>query len=187
LEQRRRPRITTRGFEPISLKIREFPVINPKNAAALAFTSKNQKQSSNCASGRPQAGLIPIAYTLKNFQTNLASGDNLALDATSERGEGFSRRGTLSIAPISSRGRLIVTALKSETVQDFLEGKLPVALTGGQVSVTADYDFAYGVQGLALNLPLLKVAGSSLSEFDDVLSYWTKRLPSSFNDERHCW
>jgi uncharacterized protein involved in outer membrane biogenesis len=116
---------------------------------------------------RPEGTLIPIGFTLTDFQTYLAEGGDFALNARSEQGEGFAWRGTLSIAPISSRGRLAVTALKSETVQKFLGARLPVALTGGEASVTADYDFAYGPQGLRLALSLPQVTGSGLSVTGD--------------------
>jgi hypothetical protein len=44
---------------------------------------------------------------------------------------------------------LTISALQSGTAQKFLGARLPVALTGGQVNIIADYDFAYGPQGLA--------------------------------------
>ncbi|HEY1876575.1 MAG TPA: DUF748 domain-containing protein [Rhizomicrobium sp.] len=112
---------------------------------------------------RPEEALIPIAFTLRDFQTNTAEGGDFTLNAKSERGEAIAWRGTLSIAPISSRGRLAIDALQSSTVQGLLGARLPVTLTGGQASITADYDFAYGPQGLALNLSLPRIAGSGLS------------------------
>jgi hypothetical protein len=112
---------------------------------------------------RPEESLIPIAFTLRDFQTNVAEGGDFTLNAKSQRGEIVGWHGTLSIAPISSRGRLTIDALQSGTVQEFLGARLPVALAGGQASITADYDFAYGLQGLFLNLSLPRINGTGLS------------------------
>ncbi len=116
---------------------------------------------------RPEETLIPIEFALRDFQTNLAEGGDFTLNAKSGQGEDFAWRGTLSIAPISSHGRLVITSLKSETVQKFLGERMPVALTSGEASITADYDFAYGPQGLSLNLSLPEVTSSGLSVVGD--------------------
>ncbi|HEY2010945.1 MAG TPA: DUF748 domain-containing protein [Rhizomicrobium sp.] len=111
----------------------------------------------------PEATLIPIAFTLKDFQTNVAEGGDFALNAKSERGEAFAWSGTLSISPISSRGRLTVAGLQSSTVQEFLGRRLPVALTGGHAGFTANYDFAYDAGNLTLNLSLPQVTAAGLA------------------------
>jgi uncharacterized protein involved in outer membrane biogenesis len=142
----------------------------PSPAVKISTLSVHQGRviySDDSQAGRPEEALIPIAFTLTDFQTDSAQGGGFILNAKSERGESFAWQGTLSIAPIASRGRLAVTALKSETVQKFLGKQLPVALTGGQASITADYDFAYGPQGLILNLSLPRVAASALSVVGD--------------------
>ncbi len=142
----------------------------PNPAVKISILTVNQGRvnyADDSQAQRPEETLIPIAFTLTDFQTNLAAGGGFTLNARSEQGEGFAWRGTLSIAPIASRGRLAVTALKSETVQKFLGGKMPLALAGGEASVTADYDFAYGPQGLLLTLSLPQVTGSGLSVVGD--------------------
>jgi len=126
----------------------------------LVYADQSQAQA-------PQATLIPVAFTLRDFQTDTAQGGDFTLNAKSERGENFTWHGSLSIAPISSRGHLVVTALKSATVQEFLGTKMPVALASGQADISADYDFAYGPQGLALNLSLPRVTASRLSVMGD--------------------
>ena len=111
----------------------------------------------------PEATLIPIAFTLKDFQTNVAEGGDFTLNAKSERGEAFAWNGTLSISPISSRGRLTVSDLQSATVQEFLGRRLPVALAGGHASFTADYNFAYDAGNLTLNLSLPQITAAGLA------------------------
>ena len=115
----------------------------------------------------PEATLIPVAFTLKDFQTNEAEGGDFTLNAKSERGEAFAWSGTLSISPISSRGRLTVTGLQSTTVQEFLGRRLPVVLAGGHASFTADYDFAYDAGNLTLNLSLPQITAAGLSVVGD--------------------
>jgi hypothetical protein len=145
------PRTHSKGPNP-AVKITTLTV----NQGRVIYADDSQAQ-------RPEESLIPVAFTLTDFQTNLAEGGDFTLNARSERGEAFAWHGTLSIAPIASQGRLRVNALKSETVQKFLGSRLPVGLAGGQASFTADYDFAYGPQGLTLNLSLPQVAASGLS------------------------
>jgi hypothetical protein len=111
----------------------------------------------------PEATLIPIAFTLKDFQTNVAEGGDFTLNAKSERGEAFAWSGTLSISPISSRGRLTVAGLQSTTVQEFLGRRLPVTLAGGHAGFTANYDFAYDAGNLTLNLSLPQITAAGLS------------------------
>jgi uncharacterized protein involved in outer membrane biogenesis len=114
---------------------------------------------------RPEKTLTPISFTLKDFQTDQAKGGAFALKAKSEKGEGFDWTGTLSIAPIASGGRLTVTGLQSDTVQKFLSEMLPVVLTGGQISFTTDYNFAYDANGMRLgaSVPTLSLTGLSLN------------------------
>ncbi|WP_242919242.1 DUF748 domain-containing protein [Caulobacter sp. CCUG 60055] len=113
---------------------------------------------------KPEKILAPISFTLKDFQTNQAKGGEFTFNARSERGESLAWTGGLSMAPIASRGRLTVAGLQSDTIQNFLGADLPVALTGGRVDLGATYDFAYGREGLRLNLdvPKLSLAGLAL-------------------------
>jgi uncharacterized protein involved in outer membrane biogenesis len=145
------PRTHSKGPNP-AVKITTLTV----NQGRIIYTDDSQAQ-------RPEEALIPIAFVLRDFQTNVAQGGDFALNAKSARGETIAWRGTLSAAPISSRGRLTIDALQSSTVQGLLGARLPVALAGGLASFTADYDFAYGPLGLAVNVSLPRIAASGLS------------------------
>lgn len=136
------PRTHSKGPNP-AVKITTLTV----NEGRIIYADESQAQ-------RPEESLIPIAFTLRDFQTNTAEGGDFTLNAISQRGEVIAWHGTLSISPISSRGRLIIDGLQTGTVQEFMGARLPVALAAGQASFTADYDFAYGPQGLFLNLSL---------------------------------
>lgn len=109
--------------------------------------------------------LLPVTFTLKDFQTNRAAGGGFAFNASTERGERFDWTGTLSIAPIASAGSLAVSNLSGETVEGVVGSASPVALAGGRISFRANYRFAYEKGGaqLALSLPELRLTSLGLA------------------------
>ncbi len=137
------------SLDRVELESRTHPK-GPNPAVKITTLTVNQGRviyADDSQAQRPEESLIPIAFTLRDFQTNVAEGGDFTLNAKSERGEAIGWRGTLSVSPISSRGRFTIGALHSGTVQKFLGARLPVALTGGQASIIADYAFAFGPQG----------------------------------------
>ena len=108
--------------------------------------------------------LLPVTFTLKDFQTNRAEGGGFAFNASTERGERFNWTGNLSIAPIASAGSLTVSNLSGDTVEG-LAGKVsPVALTGGLISFRANYRLTYQNGGAQLDffVPNLTLAAFGL-------------------------
>jgi uncharacterized protein involved in outer membrane biogenesis len=144
------PRTHSKGPNP-AVKITTLTV----SQGRIIYADDSQAQ-------RPEESLIPIAFTLRDFQTNTAEGGDFTFNAKSQLGEAIGWRGSLSIAPISSRGHLTIGALQSSTVQEFVGARLPVTLAGGQASLVADYDFVYGPLGLMLNLSLPQVTATRL-------------------------
>jgi hypothetical protein len=129
--------------------------------------SVNQGRVAFYDASRPQGlkrTLLPLTFTLKDFQTNRAEGGGFAFNASSEKGERFNWTGTLSIAPIASAGNLVVSKLSSDTVQRAAGNALPVALTSGSISFRANYQFSYdkGEALLNLALPDLSLANIAL-------------------------
>jgi uncharacterized protein involved in outer membrane biogenesis len=112
---------------------------------------------------RLEKTLTPIAFTLTDFQTNRAEGGAFTLNARSERGETFTWTGDLSIAPVSSRGRLLVAGLLAGTIQDFAGGYIPVALTAGTIGFDLRYDFAYAQGGPRFSMQAPSVAVADLA------------------------
>jgi uncharacterized protein involved in outer membrane biogenesis len=112
---------------------------------------------------RPQQALQPINFLLRDFHTKASEGGEFTLDARSPGNEAFSWRGTLSIAPIASKGRFVVSALQIATIAKFLNPVLPVTLTSGQANLNGQYDFAYGPAGARLNLAIPSLAFSELA------------------------
>ena len=111
----------------------------------------------------PQETLQPINFILRDFHTKADKGGEFTLDARSRDNEAFSWRGTLSMAPIASRGRFSVSALQIVTIAKFLNPVLPVALLGGQTNLNGRYDFAFGPAGLQLNLAVPSLAFNNLA------------------------
>jgi len=118
--------------------------------------------SNQSLADHPQEILTPINFILRDFYTKADKGGEFTLDAKSRSNEAFSWRGTLSMAPIASKGRFSVAALQIATIAKFLNPVLPVALLGGQTSLTGQYDFAYGPPGLRLDLAIPRFAFSDL-------------------------
>ncbi|MBV9510272.1 MAG: DUF748 domain-containing protein, partial [Caulobacteraceae bacterium] len=101
---------------------------------------------------RPETTFTPVAFILKDFQNDSAAGGAFALKARSELGEDFAWSGTVSAAPIHSRGAVKITALRARTIAAFLGPSAPASLQGGLLDFTAGYDLRYGEAGLGLEL-----------------------------------
>lgn len=126
------------------------------NQGKVAFADYNRQL-------HPKGTLTPITFTLKDFHTTTSEGGDFAFDAKSERNEVFSWRGTLSMAPIASRGRFAITGLQMATLYGFASENLPVALSGGQLSLNGDYGFSYGKEGLRLTVAVPRLALNGLA------------------------
>ena len=107
--------------------------------------------------------LLPVSFTLKDFQTNRSEGGGFAFNASTERGERFHWIGTLSISPIASNGSLTVLGLSSDMIEGTAGNKLPVALTSGLISFRANYRFKYEKGGAWLDLAVPNLSLTNLS------------------------
>jgi len=146
------PRTPSKGPSP-AVRIGTFSV----DRGTLRFTDLSRPL-------KPEKTLAPISFSLQDFQTNRTTGGAFSLHAKSEHGEGFAWAGTVSMAPIASRGRFTVTDLRSDTVEQFMSEALPVRLTGGQATLSGRYSFAYGRNGMHLDaaVPQIAIAGLAL-------------------------
>lgn len=102
--------------------------------------------------GRPETVLKPVAFTLKDFQTNTATGGGFSLHGRSALGESVVWSGRLATTPLQSQGRLQITALRAETVAAFLGGAVPATLETGQVDFATAYDLHAPKGGVRLDL-----------------------------------
>ncbi len=101
---------------------------------------------------RPATTFTPVAFTLKDFQTDSAAGGAFSLKARSERGERFAWAGTVSAAPIHSHGTIQVSALRAQTIGAFLGPAAPASLQDGLLDLSTGYDLRYGDAGLGVDL-----------------------------------
>jgi uncharacterized protein involved in outer membrane biogenesis len=102
--------------------------------------------------GRPETVLTPVAFTLKDFQTDAAAGGAFSFRGKSELGEGLTWFGNLSTAPLHSNGRLQMTALRAQTIGAFLGPASPAVLQDGLLNFATAYDLHAGQGGLKLDL-----------------------------------
>jgi hypothetical protein len=102
--------------------------------------------------GGPETVLTPVAFTLKDFQTDAAAGGAFALRGRSELGASLSWSGQLSASPLHSRGRLQITDLRAQTIGAFLGPAAPAALQDGRLDFAAAYDVRSVQGGLKLDL-----------------------------------
>ena len=102
--------------------------------------------------GRPETILTPVAFTLRDFQTDAAAGGAFALRGRSELGEGLTWTGNLSAAPLHSNGRVQIAALRARTIGEFLGPSAPAALQDGLLNIATAYDLRAGPGGLKLDL-----------------------------------
>jgi len=158
------PRTHSSGPSP-AIRIGTLAVMQGK----VVYTDQSQAQP-------PERALAPIAFTLTNFQTESAEGGAFTFDAQSERGEKFAWQGDLSIAPLSSRGRLTVTGLQAASIQELAGRYLPVALAGGEIGLDLQYDFTNGQTGPHLDMTAPSLTLTNLAVGGKDLFQGTLRL-----------
>lgn len=106
----------------------------------------------------PSQALVPLSFTLRDFETARGKGGAFTLKARSESDEELAWAGHIGLAPLGSRGTLAITRLQARTVQDFIGSYLPLTLRGGTASFRGDYALAYtgGAVRLTAHVPELR-------------------------------
>lgn len=112
---------------------------------------------------KPDKILTPITFSLKNFKTR-DDGGGFTLAASSDDGERFEWKGSLSLQPVSSKGTFVVEGFKALSAYEFLSEELPFQLTDGSFSLGGSYDFAIkGKQGMQLTALLPEIRADKLA------------------------
>jgi len=114
-------------------------------------------------SNRPEKRLAPIAFNLQDFHTTRDEGGGFRLTGQSERGEAFTFRGKVSMAPIASHGGLVIRNLRADSIQAFAGDLIPVVLKDGLLSLDVAYAAAYGDAGTTLKAALPVIAFNTVS------------------------
>lgn len=108
-----------------------------------------------------RATFAPITFRLVNFRTRSRSDGRFALRAESD-GANLVWQGRVSMSPIASRGSVSLSGLEAGTLAQFLPPGLPIGLSAGQVSLSAQYAARYGAKGLTAHLSGLDFAATGL-------------------------
>ena len=85
------------------------------------------------------ATLSPIRFALEDFRTDLNHENAYQFAARSGAGETLEWSGSFTAQPLGSHGRFAVGQLGARTIDSYLQGKLPVRLVGGVLSLTGTY------------------------------------------------
>ena len=88
------------------------------------------------------ATLSPIRFALEDFRTDLNHENAYQFAARSGAGETLEWSGSFTAQPLGSHGRFAVGQLGARTIDSYLQGKLPVRLVGGALSLTGTYRLA---------------------------------------------
>jgi uncharacterized protein involved in outer membrane biogenesis len=110
------------------------------------------------------AELQPVNFELRDFNTVGNGGNGYTLAAATPAGEQFNWSGTVEIAPVASKGRFNVKALRITTLTGLAGTAVPLTVSSGLLSLAGSYDFGLhaGVAGLKVDLDSIAVTDLAL-------------------------
>ena len=131
----------------------------PVLIADLDVEGGSARLADESKAGHPEAHLSPVTFHLQNLHTTRDEGGKFRLSGQSDAGETFAWKGSVSLAPVASRGGLALRGLKSATVQKFAGEMLPAQLAGGEVDADLAYAASWTDAGLQAwaRLPKMQV------------------------------
>lgn len=98
------------------------------------------------------ADIVPIWLTLKNFRT-IHAGDNIfAFKAEFEAGESLEWQGNLLLNPVRSDGHVVLSAMKTRSVWEYIQDQVGFEITDGRLHVDARYHAEAGADAFHTNL-----------------------------------
>jgi uncharacterized protein involved in outer membrane biogenesis len=100
--------------------------------------------------GKPDKVLRPLGFRLKDFRTFPGEDGRFELHARTLQEEDLTWRGTASLAPVASRGEILVNRLHLVSLTRFLGEDLPLTLSDGQADVSVGYNLSLTDGGAAL-------------------------------------
>jgi hypothetical protein len=92
--------------------------------------------------GKPDKVLRPLGFRLKDFRTFPGEDGRFELHARTLQEEDLTWRGTASLAPVASRGEILVNRLHLVSLTRFLGEDLPLTLSDGQADVSVGYNLS---------------------------------------------
>jgi len=87
-----------------------------------------------------ETNFFPIEITLNDFSTRKDSKSPYAFTATTEEGEFLSWEGNISVNPLRSRGRFVLTGIKTRTLWKYVQDQVRFEVTSGLIDLAARYD-----------------------------------------------
>jgi len=88
------------------------------------------------------ATLSPIRFALEDFRTDLNHENAYEFAARSGAGETLSWSGSFTAQPLGSHGQFAVGQLRAQTIDNYLQGQLPMRLVDGALSLTGTYQLS---------------------------------------------
>jgi uncharacterized protein involved in outer membrane biogenesis len=100
------------------------------------------------------ATLSPIRFALEDFRTDLNHENAYEFAARSGAGETLSWSGSFTAQPLGSHGKFDVGQLRAQTIDNYLQGQLPLRLVDGALSLTGTYQLSlHPTLALDIGLP----------------------------------
>ncbi|MCD4805934.1 MAG: DUF748 domain-containing protein, partial [Desulfobacterales bacterium] len=91
---------------------------------------------------------FPIEITLNDFSTRKDSESLYAFTATTGKGEVVSCEGNISVNPLRSQGRFVLTGIKTRTLWEYIQDQVRFEVTSGLINLAARYDMDAGEEAL---------------------------------------
>ncbi|MCD4804949.1 MAG: DUF748 domain-containing protein, partial [Desulfobacterales bacterium] len=95
-----------------------------------------------------ETDFFPIEITLNDFSTRKNSKSLYAFTATTEEGEVVSWEGNISVNPLRSQGRFVLTGIKTRTLWKYVQDQVRFEITSGSIDLAARYDMDAGEEAL---------------------------------------
>ena len=111
------------------------------------------------------ATIAPIRFALTDFRTDLNHENAYDFAAQSSAGETLHWSGRFTAQPLGSDGQFSIGQLRAQTIDDYLQGQLPVRLTDGKLSFAGSYKLAlHPTLSLDVGLPEIALDSFALAE-----------------------
>ena len=111
------------------------------------------------------ATLAPIHFALTDFRTDLNHENAYDFAAQSAAGETLNWSGRFTAQPLGSDGQFRIGQLRAQTIDDYLQGQLPVRLADGKLSFAGTYKLSlHPTLSLDVGLPAIALDNFTLAE-----------------------
>jgi uncharacterized protein involved in outer membrane biogenesis len=111
------------------------------------------------------ATLAPIHFALTDFRTDLNHENAYDFAAQSSAGETLNWSGRFTAQPLGSDGQFRIGQLRAQTIDDYLQGQLPVRLADGKLSFAGTYKLSvHPTLSLDVGLPEIALDNFTLAE-----------------------